>query len=79
MIKKFPEPYKTGVCLLSPNLIIPYIITPDGKGVCYWAKDGGFREAEFRKAEVAKFGNVCSDFEEEQNNCIVSKTKEDSD
>jgi hypothetical protein len=41
-------------------------------------KDGGFREAEFRKAEFAKFGNVCSDFEEE-NNCRVSKTKEDSD
>jgi hypothetical protein len=88
MIKKFPEPYKTGVCLLNPNMIIPYIITPDchpdsrdegtafhsaktrlyGKGVCYWAKDGG----------VAKFGNVCSDFEE-GNNCRVSKTKEDSD
>jgi len=55
MIKKFPEPYKTGVCLLNPNMIIPYIITPEGKCVCYWARDGG----------IAKLGNTCSDFEEE--------------
>lgn len=55
-MKKFPEPYKTGRCLLGENPYIPYIITEDGRGVCFWTNKG----------DIATLGNTCSDFEEEE-------------
>ena len=55
--RKFPLPYKVGRCLLT-GMLIPYIIDEEGRGVCFWALDGG----------VACLGNVCSDFEEEDEN-----------
>lgn len=49
----FEPPFKTGKCSFTGEPI-PYIITKDGRGVCYWAKDGG----------IASLGNTCSDFDE---------------
>ena len=55
----FEPPFKTGKCLLSGEFI-PYIITKDRRGVCFWSKDGG----------IATLGNTCSDFEE-----VIEDTK----
>jgi hypothetical protein len=46
-------------------MIIPYIITPDGKGVCYWAVERAVALPRLKDGGIAKLGNTCSDFEEE--------------